>query len=205
MKKEQTETRLCPKCGAETRDHGPGLPECQHCDGCDWCGDISQCVVAPARTPPADPHVCEKCGSASIEFRVNIDPNDGNRVVAGAEDPDDVWCDACDTWGGGSILRSAYRELHPDTPPENSKSWEPCCDGCLGWGVFHSDTYGHEIERCQDCDRFADDFEAAMYALRHDRAALVEQVHGAPERVLIPGLNGIALISTVPEEEPNAV
>lgn len=30
-------------------------------------------------------------------------------------------------------------------------SWQQCSDGCRGWAVFESSTYGLEIERCDDC------------------------------------------------------
>ncbi len=41
-------------------------------------------------------------------------------------------------------------------------SYEQCSPGCPGWVVFN----GNEIQRCDECARFADDGEAIAYVER---------------------------------------
>lgn len=41
-------------------------------------------------------------------------------------------------------------------------TWPRCSPECEGWDWFDT-PFGREIERCDDCDRFADDDEALAY------------------------------------------
>lgn len=47
----------------------------------------------------------------------------------------------------------------------NDGTWTPCAPGCAGLAVVDSDTYGCQIQRCDDCGRFASDDEAWAFAL----------------------------------------
>lgn len=44
--------------------------------------------------------------------------------------------------------------------------YEPCCPGCPGWAVFND----NEIQRCDECGRFADDDEAVIHVNELARA-----------------------------------
>lgn len=45
--------------------------------------------------------------------------------------------------------------------------WDGCSEGCEGVGVFWVDRApGWEVQRCDSCERFADDDEAAVYLVR---------------------------------------
>ena len=45
---------------------------------------------------------------------------------------------------------------------ERNHTWYPCSPGCPGWGVFNENG---EIQRCDECNRFADDDEAIQHVI----------------------------------------
>lgn len=46
-------------------------------------------------------------------------------------------------------------------------SWERCCEECQGYGLFTVDRPPFlELQRCDSCDRFKDDDEAAVQFTR---------------------------------------
>lgn len=53
-----------------------------------------------------------------------------------------------------------------------TRTWHPCDPGCPGWGVFNENG---EIQRCDECNRFADDDEAIQHVshlMRQDARSL---------------------------------
>lgn len=54
------------------------------------------------RVRPFADHRCDLCGSPDIVWKAHVLPNKGLRIVWVADDPDDVWCCDCESWGVGS-------------------------------------------------------------------------------------------------------
>lgn len=68
---------------------------------------------------------------------------------------------------GPGISVAGYWKQFPNlpqpraTPPPTRPVTNPCAQGCLGWGFFNED--GH-IEKCDHCDHFDFDYDAAEHA-----------------------------------------
>lgn len=56
---------------------------------------------------------------------------------------------------GGTLGYDSKRRIDMDT-------WEKCHPACLGWDIFN----GHEIQRCDACNRFASDEDAIDHVER---------------------------------------
>lgn len=125
------------------------------------------------KNPPVR-HVCERCGSSRIEFKAHVAPNERYKLTWLADDPDDVWCEQCQTWGRGS------------------RPWQPCSQGCSGFAAFQvnrrpregleyvavapeGSTTLLEIQACEDCARFTGperDYQAYTLWVREGRLDL---------------------------------
>ena len=61
---------------------------------------------------------------------------------------------------------------------EVSMSSEKCCPECVGWGVFETGAGTLEIQRCDDCSTFPNDWAALIEALKATEGeTLSEDLH----------------------------
>ena len=66
---------------------------------------------------------------------------------------------------------------------------EKCCPECAGWGVFETGAGTLEIQRCDECDIFPDDWAALIEALRATEGESLSE--GLRQEVMVAAIGDI--------------
>ena len=111
--------------------------------------------------------VCRKCGSDEIQYNAWVDMNTGEAMDEGPSD--DYWCPDCEDHV------SHTDEVETQIPASGWENGERCHPECLGWAVFND----AEIQRCDECARFASDEEAIAHVEALER--LERQLQARPK------------------------